>query len=95
MRYARKTDPATSHEAAASTPEYILSRIETYVLAIFLKGVDLTDEELITIMQNNGYPGTPSGIRTARKELAKIGKIVVAGYGKSKYGRTMQIWGIN
>jgi hypothetical protein len=94
MRKARKTDPITSYIAAASTSEEHLTRIESYVYAIFRNGQELTDEELVRIMENNGYPGTPSGIRTSRSNLANKGKLVIMGIGKTKFGRPARIWAV-
>lgn len=94
-RHARNTDPHTSHQAAASTTEKALSRLETYVLAIFQNGggiQQLTDEELVRIVENNGYPASPQGIRTARVELSRRGLIEVVGESKSKFGRRCRVW---
>jgi hypothetical protein len=84
-RNSRKTDPITSYLAAASTSEDALTRIQSYVYAIFNNGLqELTDEELVSIMESNGYPGTPQAIRTARSVLARRGKLEVIGIGKTK-----------
>lgn len=93
-RYARNTDPQTSHEAAASTTEKALSRLETMVLAI-LENYDAADEALVTKITASGYPASPQGIRTARVALARRGLIEVVGEGVTKYGRKCRIWGTN
>lgn len=94
-RHSRKTDPITSYLAAASTTEDALTRIQTYVYAIFNNGnQQLTDEELVSVMENNGYPGTPQAIRTARSVLSNRGKLQIIGYGKTKTGRKARIWTI-
>jgi hypothetical protein len=94
-RKARKTDPITSYLAAASTTEEALTRIQSYVYAIFKNGLqELTDEDLVGIMESNGYPGTPQAIRTARNELARRGKLEVVGFGKTKTGRKARIWAV-
>ena len=94
-RKARKTDPITSHLAAASATEESLTRIEKYVYQIFSTGLHLLDEELVQIFTGNGYPGSPQGIRTARAELARMGKLKEIGIGKTKYGRKARVWCIN
>jgi hypothetical protein len=94
-RYSRKNDPITSYLAAASTTEDTLTRIQTYVYAVFNNGLqELTDEELVSIMESNGYPGTPQAIRTARSVLSNRGKLEVVGYGKTRLGRKARIWAI-
>lgn len=94
-RHSRKTDPITSYLAAASTSEDALTRIQSYVYAIFSNGLqELTDEELVSIMESNGYPGTPQAIRTARSTLANRGKLQIVGFGKTKTGRKARIWAV-
>jgi hypothetical protein len=94
MRNTRKNDPITSYLAAESISEAALTRIQTYVYAIFRNGQELTDEELVGIMENNGYPGTPQAIRTARSVLSNRGKLEVIGIGKTRTGRKARIWAV-
>jgi hypothetical protein len=92
-RKARTTDPLTSHLAAASTTEEHLSRLETYVWGIFRVGrLELTDEELVRILENNGYPASPQGIRTARVSLERRGFIEVVGEAKTRFGRKCRVF---
>lgn len=92
-RYARKTDPATSHEAAASTTEEHLSRLEAMVYAV-LKEFDGTDEAVVNRIVSGGYPASPQGIRTARVRLERKGLIEEVGLAVTRFGRKTRIWGI-
>lgn len=69
---ARSTDPETSHEAAASA-EPSAASIRARVLDVLTDAAadGLTDEEIGEAFANLGWPGTPSGIRTRRKELTR------------------------
>lgn len=93
-RKARKKDPITSHLAAASTSESNLTGIKKQVSEIFRTGLHLTDEELVKVFSSNGYLGSPQGIRTARVELARSGKLEIVGIGKTQYNRKARIWAV-
>ena len=90
-RHARKTDPTTSHEAAASTTEEQLSNLE-YAVLYYLKQRPLKDEDLVTQILGSGYLATPQGVRTARNRLGNRGLIQVVGLQKTKYGRNARVW---
>lgn len=94
-RHTRKNDPLTSYLAAASTSEEHLTRIEKFVYAIFQVGnLDLTDEELVRIIESNGYPASPQGARTARANLTRRGLLEQVGEAKTRFGRKCRVWAI-
>ena len=90
----RKTDPITSYLAAESQTAESLTRIQKHVYNIFRGGLQLTDEELVSVYTHNGYPGTPQAIRTARSELATRGKLEIVGIGITKSKRKARIWAV-
>jgi hypothetical protein len=67
----RSTDPDTSL-AAARTAIAHSGTIRRHVLDILRRG-PLTDQQLVTYFAEHDIVGTPSGIRTRRKELADDG----------------------
>lgn len=77
---ARHTDPETSHEAARSVSEEISRTIRAHVLTLLRARGPLTDEDLVFEFGVNNLPGTPSGIRTRRKELQTAGLVRESGY---------------
>lgn len=93
---ARTTDPDTSH-AAASSLEHLTERRQA-VWAILSQHGPLTDEALVTIydqFSEDGLvpPQSPSGIRTRRNELAKLGLAVDLGLrGSTMSGRAAILW---
>lgn len=102
---ARRTDPATSHEAAASIGAKRANLNQGHVLIVMrVLGGRCTDEELVsayTEMQQTDMwskrlaQQSPSGIRTRRKELAEMGKVEEAGHKvKRRNGRDLKhtIW---
>ena len=72
---ARRTDPETSHEAAASI-EGLTARRQA-VLEVLRRYGPLTDEELVGIYEEKRVlpPQSPSGIRTRRNELVRAGLV--------------------
>jgi hypothetical protein len=97
---ARPTDPDTSHAAAASLdPEHIRKSqaavlrvlgaigaasdhglVETYAL---MAGVELV------------HPQSPSGIRTRRKELTRLGRVLDTGHReRTSSGRHAIVWAV-
>ena len=82
---ARRSDPSTSHAAAASVN---LSRGQRIVLAVFRKYLILTDRELIWIIQSEHAQAanadeyealSDSGARSRRCELARSGVLMDSG----------------
>jgi hypothetical protein len=99
-RRARKSDPDTSHEAAASIGD--LRERQKVVLAIFdWPGVGFmgtTDEELGDAYQRLALAGqvpyqSPSGLRTRRSELVELGLVENSGdKRKTRSGRRAIVW---
>lgn len=97
---ARTTDPATSHEAAATVTK--LGDKQTAVLCIHRDNpAGITDEQLIeqyreAIDLDPAVPDqTDSGIRTRRAELVKLGWLEDTGRkGLTASGRGTIIWGL-
>lgn len=92
--HARHTDPATSHQAAASVADD-LTKVKKTILALLQS--PHTDEQLVavyTVITDNKLAPTqsPSGIRTRRNELYRAGLIEAIGYGKTKSNRTSIVW---
>lgn len=72
IAHARRTDPETSHEAAASVR---VLRQRSYVLAAARALIDFTDPALQAAVRNM-YPKqtfSESGVRTRRSELVQLG----------------------
>ena len=89
--HARRTDPPTSHEAAASIVA-LLAKQEA-VLHVFNKYKTLTLEQLVA--NYFGLPQCASGIRTRASELVKLGYLRDSGRTtKTKSGRNAIIWEI-
>jgi ribulose-5-phosphate 4-epimerase/fuculose-1-phosphate aldolase len=92
---ARQTDPATSHQAAASVHSLTLK--QKAVLNV-LRGIGpLSDESLVALYQRGGIaysdvPQSDSGIRTRRSELVALGHVRNAGIGRTRTGRRCQLW---
>lgn len=98
--HARREDPQTSHTAAESARP-VASEVRAHVLeAIREAGRDaglhgLIDEELVALFAARGWPGTPSGIRTRRRELVDSDPplVVETHYRRNTAtGRTSIVW---
>jgi hypothetical protein len=73
--HARRTDPETSHEAAASVN---VTAGQQVVLDALTQHGPCTDEELVGYMHLAANPAwrlSPSGIRSRRHELTAKGKV--------------------
>jgi hypothetical protein len=91
MPYARKTDPTTSHEAAAKVDNLTATK------QAILKALNhpRTDVDLISAYQSlYGAPAaSESGIRTRRAELVAAGLVLDSGLrAKLPSGRRAIIW---
>lgn len=78
--HARRSDPETSHAAAASISQEKLRASQVAVLAIFQRVGAMHDERLlaayadVTLLHGTiGPMQSPSGIRTRRRELVDLG----------------------
>ena len=90
---ARKSDPVTSHEAAASVKD--LPIIKQTILKILRWPV--TDEEMIVaynsmVLQGKVPASSDSAMRTRRAHLVRDGLVHEVGYGKTRFGRRTIIW---
>lgn len=95
--FARRADPDTSHEAAASITPDTLRDSQAAVLRVLRASGPMTDEELIGM-----YGGwcnvtdlprqSDSGIRTRRKELERLGFLRDAGRKRTASGRAAIVW---
>lgn len=75
---ARSTDPVTSKEAAASVTPSVRRRHHELVLTAFRAYGPMTDDELLNRLHNfiqGGIAISPSGARTRRSELVKMGHV--------------------
>lgn len=94
---ARRTDPATSHDAARSIKAAALRASQEAVLKFLRRHGPATDVELV-----EGYPEwaralhppqSPSGLRTRRHELVEAGAVVDTGdRAELPSGRKAIVW---
>lgn len=80
--HARRTDPITSHEAAASIKSEELRRSQLAVLAMFQRFGPMHDVALVERYESNALglaKQSPSGIRTRRSELVVQGVLEDSG----------------
>lgn len=94
---ARRTDPATSHEAAATVTSSSRLLVRDRVLEVlygFTGDGPLTDEQLVGHFPCTWGPkATPSGIRTRRCELVDDGLVELADdAGITETGRKANRW---
>jgi hypothetical protein len=90
---ARRSDPETSHEAAASISSERLRKSQQHVLLIIALYGPLTDEAMLYHLQRN-YPMSPSGARTRRAELVARGLVYDTGKRETlASGRKAVVWG--
>ena len=97
--HARRTDPATSHKAAASVSIVNLGRVKDGIIEILKDHGPQTDEYIAAVyaarVSKGMYPKhSPSGLRTRRSWLVDHGFVKAVGIGKTSAGRTCQIWSI-
>lgn len=81
--HARRTDPQTSHDAAASVDKIRASQQAVLtVLRRFPQGLSDTDliEEYGKLAELGAVPRqSPSGLRSRRSELTKVGMVIDSG----------------
>jgi hypothetical protein len=93
---ARTSDPDTSHAAACSLDQ--MTERRQAVWAILAEHGPLTDESLVAIYDqfaedNVVPPQSPSGVRTRRNELTKLGVAIDTGQrGTTVSGRSAILW---
>ena len=91
---ARRTDPRTSHQAAASVTR--IRESQRFVLGILQKYGPMVDEGLImhANTQQAGRRMSVSGIRTRRSELVRLGLVRDTGKrARLPSGRLSILWG--
>lgn len=94
---ARKTDPATSHQAANSIESDTIRRSQADVVKAMRRVGPCQDPILIDeiITSDRYHPQSESGIRTRRKELVTKGIIVDTGDRVlTDSGRKAIVWGL-
>lgn len=94
MAKARKTDPATSHEAADRVKD--ISLVQHYVLKALLR--PRSDSEMIEAYRKmaKSPSHSESGLRTRRNELVKQGKVINTGqFTYTDSGRRTIVWKAN
>lgn len=90
--HARRTDPETSHAAAASVRN--IRKSQSNILQVLKKNGPLSDEELIRHYRAAGLPPqSESGIRTRRAELVRLSLVVDSGdKAVTASGRNTILW---
>ena len=89
---ARRTDPSTSHQAAASVHK--TNETHQRILSLLLSR-DLTDEEIAAEWERcyPDVPASPSGLRSRRAELVSAGIVFDSGgRRKTASGRATAVW---
>lgn len=92
--FARRTDPATIHEAGRiATEKHPDSEAATWVLQVLDCGQTLNDEEIVDRAQRDyGCPLSPQRLRAGRKYAADRGMIVNVGKVPLKSGSPGRTW---
>lgn len=98
--HARRTDPQTSHAAAASVSN--IRQSQQYILGFFKQYGPMTDEQLQARISRASSGTTfqtvrlsPSGIRTRRSELVTLGMLRDSGNKLAlQSGRKAIVWSI-
>lgn len=90
---ARKSDPVTSHEAAASVKD--LPIIKQTILKILRW--PMTDEQMIATYNTYVLAGkvpasSDSAMRTRRAQLVREGFVESVGYGVTRFNRRTIVW---
>ena len=94
VAHARRNDPPTSHQAAASVTD--LTAKQQAVLDVFKHGdhPHFSDEQMIAAYEKAGLPQqSPSGLRSRRSELVRKGLLKNSGcITKTAAGRHTRMW---
>lgn len=87
---ARRSDPGTSHEAAASVSGLTEAQGAVYAL---LSERQRSDEQVYALLVAKDYPISPSGARTRRSELVDMGLVEDSGeHYLTGAGRKTIVW---
>lgn len=84
---ARRTDPATSHEAAAMAKPFIPCHQGLIADALYTSSTDLGAEQIAALVDLEPYQ-----IRKRLAELHKDGMIEPVSTRKTRHGRTERTW---
>jgi len=91
-KMARRSDPATSFQAAASVD---LTNGQKIVMAAFRVRNQMTDDELVNLVAELRLKLSPSGCRSRRKELVERGILRDSGVkALTPHKRTTTVWEI-
>lgn len=89
---ARRTDRATSHEAANSVTTPTIQNTQQLILRILVEHGPATDEQIAARIPTD-YKVSPSGLRTRRSELVGLGKVRDSGLRRPlSSGRFATVW---
>ena len=77
--HARRSDPLTSHEAAASVTRRSMTVSQALVLMVLRELGDATNPEIEAAARKRGSVTPGSRLRTARRELADVGMVEETG----------------
>jgi hypothetical protein len=95
---ARRTDPATSHDAADSIDAETVADSKDEVLFLLTSFGPMADHELVERHEREVYLNlyrhySPQRLRTARRELVDAGRVEAGvGWTKTPSGRKAIIW---
>lgn len=91
MPRARKRDPETSAEAADSVLR--LNDKRKAVLSVIRRHGPVSDEDIATLYPDHAPEQSPSGLRTRRSELVKMGLVRWSGaHTTMDTGRRARLW---
>lgn len=85
---------ATSSEAFRSLKAESVSRVQAAILAALRRLGPSTDENIYRALLRREIIVTPSGLRTRRSELVKLGRVKAAGTTTNSRGRTVTLWSL-
>jgi hypothetical protein len=93
---ARRTDPATSHQAAAAITAERLTQVQQLVVDQLRTHGPMTDEQLLrSIAVDTGRDFAPSTIKTRRSELVAAGVVVdTSEIRQTRFGRNAIVWAL-
>lgn len=94
MAIARRTDPLTSHLAAASITSERIRKSQAEVLQLLALGPSC-DEGIAERALTYNVRQSPSGLRTRRNELVDLGQVIDSGERvRLRSGRMSIVWGL-
>lgn len=92
-RRARKTDPHTSHEAAAALDPIRVSNVQFAIVDLLRTYGPMSDGEIAQYYRGLGHPShSDSGLRTRRHELVDAGIVEAYSTFTNQRGRSVLRW---